>query len=123
MRKYFSRLVSAFSLQLSAFSDNHQPSELSTCCGLNVKAHGRVCCTISCEPRSFVMSRRLPVGAPGLLFLTLVLLIVSWGCARKDSKAAPAPQAMPVKVQTARPQKVNETTEYVATLKSRDSAV
>ena len=69
------------------------------------------------------MSRRLPVGAPGLLFLTLVLLIVSWGCARKDSKAAPAPQAMPVKVQTARPQKVNETTEYVATLKSRDSAV
>ena len=69
------------------------------------------------------MSRRLPVGAPGLLFLTFVLLIVSWGCARKGSKAAPVPQAMPVKVQTARPQKVNETTEYVATLKSRDSAV
>jgi RND family efflux transporter MFP subunit len=31
--------------------------------------------------------------------------------------------AMPVKVHTAKPQKVNDTTEYVATLKSRDSAV
>jgi RND family efflux transporter MFP subunit len=30
---------------------------------------------------------------------------------------------MPVKVHTAKPQKVNDTTEYVATLKSRDSAV
>jgi RND family efflux transporter MFP subunit len=36
---------------------------------------------------------------------------------------AAAPQAMPVKVQTAAAQKVDDTTEYVATLKSRDSAV
>src|ERR1700678_116400 len=40
----------------------------------------------------------------------------------KKAKAA-APQAMPVKVQTAKDQKVNDTTDYVATLKSRDSAV
>jgi RND family efflux transporter MFP subunit len=40
----------------------------------------------------------------------------------KEAKAA-APQAMPVKVQTAKDQKVDDTTEYVATLKSRDSAV
>src|ERR1700687_494374 len=40
----------------------------------------------------------------------------------KDAKAA-APQAMPVKVQTAKAQKVDDTTDYVATLKSRDSAV
>ena len=30
---------------------------------------------------------------------------------------------MPVQVKTAQPAKVNDTTEYVATLKSRDSAV
>jgi RND family efflux transporter MFP subunit len=40
----------------------------------------------------------------------------------KDAKAA-APQAMPVKVQTTKAQKVDDTTDYVATLKSRDSAV
>ena len=40
----------------------------------------------------------------------------------KEAKAA-APQAMPVKVQTAKSQKVDDTTDYVATLKSRDSAV
>jgi RND family efflux transporter MFP subunit len=40
----------------------------------------------------------------------------------KEAKAA-GPQAMPVKVQTAKYQKVDDTTDYVATLKSRDSAV
>jgi RND family efflux transporter MFP subunit len=41
----------------------------------------------------------------------------------KEAKAGGAPQAMPVKVRTATLQKVDDTTEYVATLKSRDSAV
>jgi multidrug efflux pump subunit AcrA (membrane-fusion protein) len=68
------------------------------------------------------MSRRQPVGGPALLFFIGVWLFAS-GCGGGSSKAAPAPQAMPVKVQTAKPQKVNDTTEYVATLKSRDSAV
>src|SRR5438128_3236610 len=46
-------------------------------------------------------------------------------CGGKDPKAAgpQAPPAMPVKVQTARSVAVNDTTEYIATLKSRDSAV
>jgi len=46
-------------------------------------------------------------------------------CGGKDPKAAgpQGPPAMPVKVQTARSVAVNDTTEYVATLKSRDSAV
>ena len=68
------------------------------------------------------MSRRRLVGGPGFL-LSLLLVLASAGCGRKDSKATPPAQAMPVKVQTAKPEKVNDTTEYVATLKSRDSAV
>jgi RND family efflux transporter MFP subunit len=50
-------------------------------------------------------------------------LILSTACgSNKEAKAAP-PQAMPVKVQTAKAQKVDDTTDYVATVKSRDSAV
>jgi RND family efflux transporter MFP subunit len=53
--------------------------------------------------------------------LSVALLTTACGNS-KEAKAA-APQAMPVKVQTAKAQKVNDTTDYVATLKSRDSAV
>src|SRR6202795_992161 len=57
---------------------------------------------------------------PGAL---LVALLAGVGCGNsKDAKAA-APQAMPVKVQTAKAQKIDDSTDYVATLKSRDSAV
>src|ERR1035437_1306564 len=53
----------------------------------------------------------------------LAVLLFAPACGKgKDPKAA-APQAMPVKVQTAKAQKINDTTDYVATLKSRDSAV
>jgi RND family efflux transporter MFP subunit len=53
----------------------------------------------------------------------LATLVFATACGNgKEAKAA-APQAMPVKVQTAAAQKVDDTTEYVATLKSRDSAV
>ena len=44
-------------------------------------------------------------------------------CDSGKSANADAPPAIPVKVQTARPARIAETTEYVATLKSRDSAV
>jgi RND family efflux transporter MFP subunit len=44
-------------------------------------------------------------------------------CGDNKAAKAAAPQAMPVKVQTAKAQKVDDTTDYVATLKSRDSAV
>jgi RND family efflux transporter MFP subunit len=57
----------------------------------------------------------LVVLAGALLFTT--------ACGNSKEAKAAAPQAMPVKVQTAAAQKVDDTTEYVATLKSRDSAV
>jgi RND family efflux transporter MFP subunit len=57
---------------------------------------------------------------PGIL-LSAILFTTACG-GGKEAKSA-APQAMPVKVQTAKDQKVDDTTEYVATLKSRDTAV
>lgn len=59
------------------------------------------------------------------LVLNVVLLLLAAACSSTKKPAAQAggPQAMPVQVKTAHPAKVNEATEYVATLKSRDSAV
>jgi len=53
----------------------------------------------------------------------LCALFFTAGCGNSKEAKAAAPQAMPVKVQTATAHKVDDTTEYVATLKSRDSAV
>src|ERR1700739_2046264 len=58
--------------------------------------------------------------------MPLVALLVSTpGCSGNKTASAGAEglHAMPVQVKTARPAKVEDTTEYVATLKSRDSAV
>ena len=55
-----------------------------------------------------------------------VLLLMTVGCERKPDPAAAAnaaPPAMPVKVKKAEPQPVGQYTEYIATLKSRNSAV
>lgn len=57
---------------------------------------------------------------PGAL---LAALLFASACGNSKGAKAAAPQAMPVKVQTAKAQKVDDTTDYVATLKSRDSAV
>lgn len=59
------------------------------------------------------------------LGLTFTLLIASLACSGGASQnpQAAGPQAMPVKVLEARDTPVNDTTEYVATLKSRESAV
>ncbi|MGZ4787355.1 MAG: efflux RND transporter periplasmic adaptor subunit [Terriglobales bacterium] len=62
------------------------------------------------------------------IFLLLLLLLVIAGCDTKaDPKASAAanagPPAMPVKVRRADPQAVGQYTEYIATLKSRNSAV
>jgi RND family efflux transporter MFP subunit len=57
---------------------------------------------------------------PGAL---LGALLFTSACGNSKAAKAAAPQAMPVKVQTAKAQKVDDTTDYVATLKSRDSAV
>jgi RND family efflux transporter MFP subunit len=56
--------------------------------------------------------------------LLLVCALFTASCGNgKAANASATPQAMPVKVHTATLQKVDDTTEYVATLKSRDSAV
>jgi RND family efflux transporter MFP subunit len=55
--------------------------------------------------------------------ILLAALLFATACGDSKEAKAAAPQAMPVKVQTAKAEKIDDTTEYVATLKSRDSAV
>ena len=58
--------------------------------------------------------------------VTFVLLFATYACSgggQGQTPAGGAPPGIPVKVQVAQSASVNETTEYVATLKSRDSAV
>jgi RND family efflux transporter MFP subunit len=58
------------------------------------------------------------------LFLMLAFVLSGLGCGGDPAKGQPqGPQAMPVKILVARSVPVKDTTEYVATLKSRDSAV
>jgi len=61
-------------------------------------------------------------GAPGTI---LAAILVLSACTRNPAQNAQAggPHAMPVKVLEARAVPVNDSSEYVATLKSRDSAV
>jgi RND family efflux transporter MFP subunit len=78
--------------------------------------------------RSFVTSihmDRFFVKVPSLLVPAVLLaaILFTTGCGDSKEAKAAAPQAMPVKVQTATDQKVDDTTDYVATLKSRDTAV
>jgi RND family efflux transporter MFP subunit len=62
-------------------------------------------------------------GAPGLL-AALVLATLGTGCSGDTVKGAqPQDAAVPVKIAVAHPVPLSDTTEYVATLKSRDSAV
>src|SRR5258708_20064423 len=56
---------------------------------------------------------------PGAL---LAVLVFATSCGDGKGAKAAAPQAMPVKAQTAKAQKFDDTTDYVATLKSPDSA-
>jgi RND family efflux transporter MFP subunit len=61
----------------------------------------------------------------GFLVLALLACGASLACSSNQAQSAQAgaPQAMPVKVLEARATAVDDATEYVATLKSRDSAV
>jgi RND family efflux transporter MFP subunit len=63
--------------------------------------------------------------ARSLLGATLLATLVMLGCSSNAAQNAQGngPSAMPVKVQEARATPINDATEYVATLKSRDSAV
>jgi RND family efflux transporter MFP subunit len=58
-----------------------------------------------------------------LLAVTLLAMTSATSCGKNQAAAAPGSQAMPVKVKTASLEKVDDASEYVATLKSRDSAV
>jgi len=53
----------------------------------------------------------------------LAALLFAAACGKGKEADAAVPHAMPVKVRTAKVQRVDDTTDYVATLKSRDSAV
>lgn len=59
----------------------------------------------------------------GALLATLLICTFACGGSKTANAGAGGMQAMPVQVRTAHPAKVDDTTEYVATLKSRDSAV
>jgi RND family efflux transporter MFP subunit len=73
---------------------------------------------------SMTRSRAKTLRLLGLSLLAGALALATGCSGDKTAKAAGGePPAMPVKVITAALQKVNDTTEYVATLKSRDSAV
>jgi RND family efflux transporter MFP subunit len=61
--------------------------------------------------------------SPILAWVLLTGVLFTTACGDSKEAKAAAPQAMPVKVQTAKDEKVDDTTDYVATLKSRDSAV
>jgi RND family efflux transporter MFP subunit len=70
---------------------------------------------------SLLKKRILALGA--LLSLTLPAISCSGGGQSQTQAGAGGPPAVPVKVQIAQSSPVSEATEYVATLKSRDSAV
>jgi RND family efflux transporter MFP subunit len=71
------------------------------------------------------MSKNRFANSSGSLLLLLFLSGGTLACSSNQAQNAQAagPQAMPVKVQEAREMAVDEASEYVATLKSRDSAV
>ena len=72
--------------------------------------------------RTLGLLARGPARVSLLSALPAALLLTA-ACGNGKAAKAAAPQAMPVKVRTAVAEKVDDTTEYVATLKSRDSAV
>src|SRR5579863_2408375 len=65
------------------------------------------------------------LAAKGLLGAGLVASVITVGCSGNAAQNphAGGPQGMPVKVLEAKAMPVNDASEYVATLKSRDSAV
>lgn len=71
----------------------------------------------------FGWNRRLDLRSGAAAILVLLAALVATGCGNESKAAPPGPQAMPVKVQEAQAVPVQDTSDYVATLKSRDSAV
>jgi RND family efflux transporter MFP subunit len=76
----------------------------------------------------FMFGRRLRPGRlgwkPALAAVSLALMVFTFGCSKDPKAAAPQePAGTQVQVQIAHAVPVDDTTDYVATLKSRDSAV
>lgn len=67
--------------------------------------------------------RAARMSAALLAAVSLASLTVSCGGGAQKAAQAQGPRAVPVKVQVIQSVPINDTTEYVATLKSRDSAV
>jgi RND family efflux transporter MFP subunit len=76
-------------------------------------------------PQKKVMTNGSKHLGRGLLLAGLAVLSTTLSCSSNGAQKAQAgaPPAMPVKVQEARAVPVDDTTDYVATVKSRDSAV
>ncbi|MGB8888586.1 MAG: efflux RND transporter periplasmic adaptor subunit [Candidatus Korobacteraceae bacterium] len=71
-----------------------------------------------------VRSRALRGSATKFGLLVIPLAGVAWlaGCSRGSAESPPGPPVMPVKVQSVQAQPIGDTSEYVATIKSRNSA-
>src|SRR5690242_17743292 len=71
-----------------------------------------------------MQSQKMKSGLRNWRILLCLLAAAGAGCGKSDpNPAAQAPPAIPVKIEVAHATAVNDTTEYVATLKSRDTAV
>ena len=75
-----------------------------------------------CSYRTLSRVSRLSVWKCGLVLLALGSAFVTTGCNRGNAAAPQGPPAMPVKVQTVQDQQIGDASEYVATIKSRNSA-
>jgi RND family efflux transporter MFP subunit len=66
---------------------------------------------------------RLSAGKSGIVLLFAAASVVLFtGCNRGNAAAPQGPPPMPVKVQTVQDQQIGDASEYVATIKSRNSA-
>ncbi len=71
------------------------------------------------------MATKVNMRSPKFILIVLLLIITGLlaGCGKRSDPPARGSQAMPVKTETARLQKVPEFSEYLATLRSRRAAV
>lgn len=74
--------------------------------------------------RAILLDRPLKRFSKLSLLAVLPAIIAAVSCGGGEAKSAPqGGQAFPVKVEVAKLESIHDTTEYVATLKSRDSAI
>jgi RND family efflux transporter MFP subunit len=71
---------------------------------------------------SRVRFRRRRAAQLGFLMLAAALMLLLAACGRTSADAPQAPPLMPVKVEKVHDQQIGDTSEYIATIKSRHSA-